>query len=112
MKTLLLHESVNQAWSARDRRVVRATEHVALTGPCAKEAESWALQPGCRADADLFNDFAFIVKDSDLRLPFVEVDAHVVISGRGHDVLWSPECVKRNDIAAGLRPRPTRSAGP
>jgi len=46
MKTLLLHESVNQAWGARDRRVARATEHVALTGSCAKEAESWALQPG------------------------------------------------------------------
>jgi len=33
--------------------------------------------------------------------------SHVVISGHGHGILWSPECVKRNDIAAGLRPRPT-----
>jgi hypothetical protein len=49
METLLLHESVNQAWGARDRPLFRAIEHVVLTGPCAKEAESWAVQPGCRA---------------------------------------------------------------
>jgi len=61
----------------------------------------------CVGDADLFNDFAFIVKNSNLRLPFVEIDARVVISGCGHGGLWSPECVKRNDIVAGLRPRLT-----
>ena len=48
METLLSLEKVKQAWDARDRPVFRATEHVVLTGPCAKEAESWALQPGCR----------------------------------------------------------------
>jgi hypothetical protein len=31
METLLLHESVNQAWDARDRPVFRAIEHVVLT---------------------------------------------------------------------------------
>jgi len=49
METLLLHESVNQAWGARDRPAFRATEHVVVTGPSAKEAESWASQPGYRA---------------------------------------------------------------
>ena len=58
-------------------------------------------------DADLFDDFAFIVKNSDLSFPFVEVNTEVVIGGCGHGVLWSPECVKRNDIAPGLQPRPT-----
>ncbi len=32
-------------------------------------------------DADLFNDFGFIVENKNLRLPFVEVNAKVVISG-------------------------------
>ena len=49
MEILLFHESVKQAWDARDRSVLRAREHVFVTGPSAKEAESWAVQPGCRA---------------------------------------------------------------
>jgi len=49
METLLPYESVNQVWGARDRMLCRANEHMLLTGPCAKEAESWAVQPGCRA---------------------------------------------------------------
>ena len=49
METLLFLENMKQAWGARERQGFRATEHVLLTGPCAKEAESWALQPGCRA---------------------------------------------------------------
>jgi hypothetical protein len=48
METLLTQESVKQVWGARDRLGIRAKEHVLLTGPRAKEAESWALQPGCR----------------------------------------------------------------
>lgn len=51
MEILLLHESVRKAWGARDRPVSRAREHVCLSGPSAKEAESWALQPGCRRAA-------------------------------------------------------------
>ncbi|WP_147464912.1 hypothetical protein [Halococcus sp. IIIV-5B] len=49
MEILLLHESVRKAWDARDRPVSRAREHAWLTGPSAKEAESWALQPDWRA---------------------------------------------------------------
>jgi hypothetical protein len=37
--------SVKQGSNARDRQIICATEHVCVTGPCAKEAESWALQP-------------------------------------------------------------------
>ena len=48
METLLPHECVKQEWGPRDRPVSCAIEHVGLTGPCAKGAESWALQPGCR----------------------------------------------------------------
>jgi hypothetical protein len=47
------------------------------------------------------------VKEGDLSLPFVDIDAQVVISGCSHSVLWSPACVKRNDITPGLRPPPT-----
>ena len=46
MEILLSHESVKQVWDARDRASLRALEHVGVTGPSAKEAESWALQPG------------------------------------------------------------------
>jgi len=46
MEILLSHESVKQVWDARDRASLRAIEHVGVTGPSAKEAESWALQPG------------------------------------------------------------------
>jgi len=46
MEILLSHEGVKQVWDARDRDALRAFEHVGVTGPSAKEAESWALQPG------------------------------------------------------------------
>jgi hypothetical protein len=46
METLLLQRSVKQAWGARDRAVFRVIEHVVMTGPSAKEVESWARQPG------------------------------------------------------------------
>ena len=46
MEILLFHESVKQAWDARDRSVLRAREHVFVTGPSVKKAESWAVQPG------------------------------------------------------------------
>jgi hypothetical protein len=36
------YESVKQVWDARDRDSLRASEHVGVTGPSAKEAESWA----------------------------------------------------------------------
>jgi hypothetical protein len=49
MEILLSHESVEQVWDAKDRVSLRAFEHVELIGLSAKEAELWALQPGCRA---------------------------------------------------------------
>lgn len=42
MEILLSHESVNKVWDARDRQAVRASEHVVLIGPSAKEVEFWA----------------------------------------------------------------------
>jgi hypothetical protein len=50
MEILLPYESVRKVWGARDRTESRAEEHVILTGPSAKEAESWASQPGCRPE--------------------------------------------------------------
>ena len=35
MEILLTHENVKQAWDARDRSVLRASEHVFVTGPSA-----------------------------------------------------------------------------
>ena len=90
------------------QREIRCRSHdsyaLVLATPCVLLCDFVEV---CVGDADLFNDFAFIVKNSNLRLRFVDIDAHVVISGRGRGVLWSPECVKRNDIAVVLRPRPT-----
>ena len=45
METLLSLESVRKVWSARNRDEYRAREHVKMTGPSAKEAETRALQP-------------------------------------------------------------------
>ena len=58
------------------------------------------------------DDFAFAVKDGDLSHSLVEVNAHVVINGRGHGVPRSPECMKRNDIAAGRIPNSPTPSNP
>jgi hypothetical protein len=57
--------------------------------------------------ADLFNDFAFILGDSNLRLPFVLVNAQVVDQWLRSWCSLESKYLKRNDIAAGSQPPPT-----
>jgi hypothetical protein len=46
-KICFLSREKGQAWGTRDRAVFGVFERALLTGPGAKEAETWASQPIC-----------------------------------------------------------------
>jgi len=50
-ENLLKPESVSKVWDTRDRAVFGGFDRAMLTGPCAKEAEIWARQPGWRRES-------------------------------------------------------------